>query len=72
VFVLYIYHILVLVIVKHNGDEPPKQKPAAIVIEYAMRMRHIILLFVVCTSLIYFSKLSDKQYDFFKIKFIEH
>jgi len=24
VFDLYIYHILVLVIVKHNGDEPPK------------------------------------------------
>jgi len=26
VFDLYIYHILVLVIVKHNGDEPPKKK----------------------------------------------
>jgi len=24
-FDLYIYHVLVLVIVKHNGDEPPKK-----------------------------------------------
>jgi len=24
-FDLYVYHILVLVIVKHNGDEPPKK-----------------------------------------------